>query len=203
MIDAKLVAELRSKTGAGFMDCKRALESAGGDFENAMEELRKSGALKAAKKSAERDTAEGIIDSYIHSNGKIGALVELQCETDFVARNSDFQKLAHEIAMQVAATDPEYISTDQISADVLESKKQEFAADPSLAGKPADVQEKILDGKLAKWYEESVLMHQPWVKDDSKTIEALVNEAIATLGEKIVIGKFARLDVATSGGRVC
>lgn len=196
MIDAKTVGELRARTGAGIVDCKKALEAAGGDMEKAMEELRKSGAMKAAKKSAERETAEGVIHAYVHSDGKIGAMIELQCETDFVARNDAFQELAHDLAMQIVATDPEWVSPEQVPADRVDAMKSMFAEELANDTKPDDIKQKIIDGKLAKWFEESTLMKQPWVKDDGKTIESLIQERIATIGEKIVVARFVRYQLS-------
>lgn len=192
MIDAKTVASLRAMTGAGIVECKKALEEAGGDMKKAVEVLRKSGAAKAAKKSSERQTAEGVVHAYIHSNEKVGALVELQCETDFVARTQDFKTLAHDLAMQVVATDPVWVSPETIPAGEVEKARAVFLAEPDLAKKPEDIRAKIVEGKLAKWHAEVTLTKQLWVKDDSKTIEQLVNEKIATIGEKIVIARFCR-----------
>ncbi|MBE7525383.1 elongation factor Ts [Patescibacteria group bacterium] len=203
MIDAKTVADLRARTGAGIVDCKKALEAAGGDMEKAVEELRKSGAMKAAKKSAERETAEGLIHAYIHSDGKIGAMIELQCETDFVARNADFRQLAHDLAMQIVATDPEWISPDDIPAERVEAMKSQYQSEIAEESRPEDIKRKIVEGKLAKWYEEATLMKQPWVKDDSKTIESLIQERIATIGEKIVIARFVRYRLSAEGKKVC
>ncbi|OGL74418.1 elongation factor Ts [Candidatus Uhrbacteria bacterium RIFCSPHIGHO2_12_FULL_60_25] len=192
MIDAKIVADLRAMTGAGIVECKKALEEAGGDMKKAVDVLRKSGAAKAAKKSSERQTAEGVVHAYVHSNEKVGALVELQCETDFVARTQDFKDLAHDIAMQIAATDPVWVSPETIPAGEVEKARASFMAEPDLAKKPEDIRAKIVEGKLGKWYAEVTLTKQLWVKDDSKTIEQLVNEKIATIGEKIVIARFCR-----------
>ena len=196
MIEAKMVAELRAQTGAGMVECQKALEEAGGDLEKAKEVLRKSGAVKAAKKSAERNTAEGMVHAYIHSNGKIGALVELQCETDFVARTQDFKDLAHEVAMQVAATDPSYVSPDTIPQDMVRSVRAGFIAELAADAKPEDIKAKIVDGRMSKWFAEVTLLKQPWVKDDSKTMEQLVQEKIATIGEKIVVARFIRFQLS-------
>lgn len=198
MIDSKTVAALRATTGAGIVECKKALEEAGGDLQKAVEVLRKSGALKAAKKSAGRQTAEGVIHAYVHSNGKIGAMVELRCETDFVARTDDFKNLAHEIAMQVAATDPVWVSPDTMPAGEVEKIRAEFMAEPASDKKPDEIKSKIAEGKLAKWFAEVTLTRQPWVKDETKTIEQLVNEKIATIGEKIVIARFCRFQLSTA-----
>jgi elongation factor Ts len=196
MIEAKTVAELRSMTGAGMVECKKALEAANGDLQGAVEVLKKSGALKAAKKSAERSTAEGIVHAYIHSNNKIGALIEIQCETDFVARTDDFQTLAHDIAMQVVATDPAFVSPETIPAGEVEKVRAEFMAEIANDKKPDDIKAKIIDGRMNKWFAEVTLMKQLWVKDDTKTIEQLVNEKIATIGEKIVVARFCRFQLS-------
>lgn len=192
MIEAKLVAELRSMTGAGMVECKKALTEANGDLKQAIEVLKKSGALKAAKKNSERQTAEGIVHAYVHSNEKMGALVEVQCETDFVARTDDFKTLAHEVAMQVVATDPIWVSPETIPSGEVEKVRASFMAELADDKKPEDIKAKIIEGKLNKWFAEVTLVKQPWVKDDSKTIEQLVNEKIATIGEKIVIARFTR-----------
>jgi|WetSurMetagenome_2_1015567.scaffolds.fasta_scaffold434211_1 elongation factor Ts len=196
MIEAKTVAELRNKTGAGMVDCKKALEEAGGDIEKAVEVLKKSGALKAAKKSAERSTAEGVIHAYIHSNGSIGAMIELQCESDFVALTDDFKTLAHDIAMQVAATDPAFVSPETIPSGEVEKVRAEFMAELANDKKPDDIKAKIIEGRMNKWFAEVTLMKQLWVKDDTKTMEQLVNEKIATIGEKIVVARFCRFQLS-------
>ncbi len=198
MIDSKLVAELRAMTGAGIVECKKALEETGGDLTQAVEALRKAGALKAAKKSAERQTAEGLVHAYVHSNEKVGALIELQCETDFVARTEDFKTLAHDIAMQVAATDPVWVSSETIPAGEIEKVRAEFMAELANENKPEDVKAKIIEGRMNKWFSEVTLTKQPWVKDEAKTIEQLVNEKIATMGEKIVIARFCRFQLCAT-----
>lgn len=191
MIDSKLVMELRSRTGAGVVDCKAALEEAAGDMEKAIDVLKKKGAVKAAKKSAERTASEGMIASYVHHNGKLAALLELACETDFVARNEEFRALANDLALQVAAMDPQYVSPETIPAEDVEKKKQEFAAE--VAGKPADVQAKIVEGKLNKWYSDSCLTKQSFIKNEDQIVEQLINEKIAKIGEKIVPMRFVRM----------
>ncbi len=195
MINAQTVAELRAMTGAGMVECKKALEEAGGDLTKAAEILRKNGAAKAAKKS-DRHTAEGIVHAYIHSNEKVGALVEIQCETDFVARTQDFKDLAHEIAMQVAATDPAYVSPESVPPADLAKLRADFSAEIADDKKPEDIKAKIVEGKIAKWLADATLLKQPWVKDDSKTIEQLVNEKIATIGEKIVVARIVRFHLS-------
>lgn len=189
MIDNKLIMQLRQQTGAGVLEAKKALEETNGDLEKAIEYLRKSGALKAAKKS-ERSTGEGLVHAYIHGNGKVGVLVEVLCETDFVARNPEFQELAHDLAMQVAATNPLYLKPEDIPDEVVEKEKEMYGGE--VEGKPADIQEKILDGKIEKWYSEVCLIKQAFIKDEDITIEDLVKAKIAKLGENIQIKRFVR-----------
>ncbi|MFO7728752.1 MAG: translation elongation factor Ts [Desulfonatronovibrio sp.] len=192
MIDAKMVKSLRDKTGAGMMDCKKALEAASGDEEKATVWLREKGLAKAQKRSG-RATSEGWIGSYIHSNGKIGVLVELKCETDFVAKSDKFKELAKDLAMQVAATSPVCVSPEQLPQDLLEKEKQIFLHQAKEEGKPENIAEKIVEGRIKKYYKEVCLQEQPFIKDDSKTINDLINEAVAVLGENIQIGRFTRL----------
>lgn len=189
MIDSKLVMQLREQTGAGVLDAKRALEETGGDIAKAIEFLRKSGALKAAKKS-DRATNEGMVHAYIHGGGRVGVLVELLCETDFVARNPEFAELAHEIAMQVAATNPLYVKPEDIADEVVEKEKSMYAQET--VGKPANIAEKILTGKLEKWYAETCLMRQAFIKDENLTIEDVIKAKIAKLGENIQVRRFVR-----------
>jgi elongation factor Ts len=193
-ITTQMIKELRAKTGAGIVDCKKALQEAGGDMEKAVEILRKKGAAKAAKK-AERATAEGAVFSYIHGGGKVGVLVELNCETDFVARNETFKELGHEIAMQIAAMAPEYVSKEEVPEEVV-AKEREVLREQALAeGKPEHIVEKIVEGRLAKFYSEKCLLEQPWIKDDSKTIKELITDYITKLGENIKVRRFARFEV--------
>lgn len=191
-IDAKTVGELRERTGAGMMVAKKALEEAGGDMDKAIEILKEKGAAKAAKRAG-RSTGEGIIYSYIHGTGKLGVMLELQCETDFVARNEQFSELAHKLAMHIAAADPQYLDTESVSAEDVEKAKAGFAAEAE--GKPEDVVAKIVDGKMDKWYGETVLLKQPFVMDEDKTIETVLTEAIATIGENIRMSRFARFNI--------
>jgi len=193
-ITTQMIKELREKTGAGIVDCKKALQEAGGDIEKAVEILRKKGAAKAAKK-AERATAEGIVVSYIHAGGKVGALVELNCETDFVARTEDFKQLGHEIAMQVAAMAPEYVSREEVPAEVVEKEKEVLKQQALAEGKPEHIVEKIVEGRLAKFFSEKCLLEQPWIKDDSKTIQDLLTDYITKLGENIKVKRFCRFEV--------
>lgn len=192
MIDAKMVKSLRDKTGAGMMDCKKALEAASGDEEKATVWLREKGLAKAQKRSG-RATSEGWIGSYIHSNGKIGVLVELKCETDFVAKSDKFKELAKDLAMQIAATSPVCVSPEQLPQDLLEKEKQIFLHQAKEEGKPENIAEKIVEGRIKKYYKEVCLQEQPFIKDDSKTVNDLINEAVAVLGENIQIGRFTRL----------
>lgn len=193
-IDAKLVSQLRAMTGAGIMDAKKALEESGGALEAAAEILRKNGGAKAAKK-AERATKEGRVYAYIHSTGKVGALVEVLCETDFVARNEAFQALCHDIAMHVTALDPTYVRREDVPAEIVEKEKEIYRAEMEGQNKPAEVIEKIITGKLDKFYEGACLMEQAFIKDDSKTIRDLLNENIATIGENMQIARFVRFQI--------
>jgi elongation factor Ts len=189
-ITADAVKELRERTGAGMMDCKRALEEAGGDVERAVSLLRERGIAAAAKKS-DREAREGLIGSYIHTGGRVGVLIEVNCETDFVARNEQFQKLVRDLAIQVAGLNPQWVDVDGIPAEALAAKRAELAADPSVASKPADIQDKILDGQLKKWFKDVVLLEQPF-RDEERTVRELVTEAIATIGENIQVRRFTR-----------
>jgi elongation factor Ts len=189
-ITAAAVKQLRELTGAGFMDCKRALEEAGGDVDKAVAALREKG-LAAAQKKSGREAREGLVSSYIHPGGRLGVLIEVNCETDFVARTDEFQKLVKDLAMQVAGLAPTYVDADEIPADVLEAKKAELLADPATAGKPAEVREKILQGQLAKWYKDVCLLDQPF-RDEELAVRDLVTEKIATIGENIRVRRFTR-----------
>jgi len=195
-IDAKTVAKLRDMTGAGMMAAKKALEESNGDLDKAIEALKKSGAAKAAKRSG-RSTGEGLVYPYVHGTGKLGVMIELQCETDFVARNEDFKELAHSIAMHIAAMDPTYLDVAGVPKEELEKAKEDFKEEA--AGKPDDVIDKIVEGKINKWLGESVLMKQEFVMDDSKTIEDVITEAIARIGENIKLSKFARFNIEGTG----
>lgn len=186
------IKKLRETTGAGIIDVKAALEESGGDAERAVTILRKKGKELAAKKAG-RAAKEGFVGMYVHATGKIGAMVGLACETDFVARTEDFQQLAKELAMHVAAMNPEYLSPDDVPDDVREKEKDIYREQLAGEGKPAAMIEKILEGKLAKFYEQHCLTKQPFVKDDSKTVEELVTEAVTALGENIRIASFSYL----------
>jgi elongation factor Ts len=189
-ISAEAVKRLRELTGAGFMDCKRALTEAGGDVDKAVAVLRERGLAAAAKKSG-REAREGLISSYIHTGGRVGVLIEVNSETDFVARNDRFQDLVRALAVQVAGLSPRWVDVDQIPADELDAKRAELARDPAIASKPAEIQEKILDGQLKKWFKEVVLLEQPY-RDEERSVRELVNEAIATIGENIQVRRFVR-----------
>lgn len=193
MITAEMVKELREKTGAGMMDCKKALEDAGGDMDKAIELLRERGLAKAAKK-ASRVAAEGIVESYIHGNGRIGVLVEINCETDFVARNEEFRQFAKDIAMQIAAANPKYVSREEVPLDVIEKEKAILRQQALNEGKPENVVDRIVEGRLEKFFEEVCLLEQPWIKNPDMKIKDLLTEKIAKIGENIVIRRFARFE---------
>jgi elongation factor Ts len=189
-ISAGMVKELRERTGAGMMECKKALEESSGDMERAIDILRARGAAKAAKR-AERESKEGAIGSYVHG-GKIGVLVEVNCETDFVARNADFQQLVRDIAMHVAASNPLALNAEEIPADVVEREKQVYLETVKNEGKPEKMWDKIVEGKLSKFYKENTLLDQPFVKDPDKTVGQYVTEVAAKTGENVVIRRFVR-----------
>jgi elongation factor Ts len=193
-IDAKQVKELREKSGAPMGDCLKALQEANGEMEAAFVVLRKRGMASAAKK-ASRTTNEGAVGTYIHAGGKIGVLVELNCESDFVARTDDFQELLRDIAMHIAATDPRFVSREDVTAADLEREKDIYRAQAAATGKPANIIEKMLEGKLGKFYEEFCLLDQPFIKDQSQTIAQIVATKVAKLGENISVRRFARFKV--------
>jgi len=193
-IPADLVKRLRDETGAGMMDCKRALVEAGGDLEKAREILRKAGKAGRDKRQG-RSAREGVIDSYIHLEGRIGVLVEVNCETDFVARTDDFKTLARELAMQVAALRPRWISRDEVPQDVIEGERKIYEDQARSAGKPENVLTKIVDGKLEAFYRESVLLDQTYIRDDKRTVGDMVDEVSAKVGEKVAVRRFARFQV--------
>ena len=186
-----LIKELRELTGAGILDIKAALDEAGGDKEKAVEILRKKGALKMGKK-ADRAAKEGIVEAYIHPGGRVGVLLELNCETDFVARTEDFKNLARELALHIAASNPLYISPAEVPGDVVEKEKEIYKAEAASAGKPANVVEKMLEGKIAKYYEETCLLEQPFVKNPDIKIKQLISDAVAKMGENVQVKRFSR-----------
>ena len=194
VVDAKLVKTLREMTGAGVLECKKALEETNGNLEEAVELLRKRGIAKAAKKAG-RETKEGIIHAYIHAGGRVGVLLELNCETDFVAKNELFKELANELALQIAAMRPQYVSRETVPKEVIE-KEGEIAREAALAeGKPEHIAEKIAEGKVEKFLKEICLLEQPYIKDDKKTVEDLIKEYIAKLGENIQVRRFTRYEI--------
>ncbi len=193
-VTAEQVQELRRKTGAGIMDCKRALEESGGDVEKAMTLLRKQGQARADARMS-RETAEGIIASYVHAGGRIGVLVEVNCETDFVARTDEFQELAHNLAMHIAAESPRYVRREEVPEDVVEREKEVYRALAEKEGKPEKVIDRIVEGRLNKFYSEVCLLEQTYVRDDERTVNELVRDAIAKLGENIVVSRFVRFQV--------
>lgn len=193
-IDAKTVKQLRDKTGAGMMDCKNALTEANGDLDGAVDYLRKSGAAKAEKKGT-RETKEGLVYSYIHAGGRLGVMIEVNCETDFVAKTDGFIELAHNLAMQIAATNPISLDKDSISADLIAKEKEIYTDQAKSSGKPDIIIEKMVDGKLSKFFQENCLMEQTYIKDSDKKVLDLMTETIATLGENITISQFNRFAV--------
>ncbi|HHY81084.1 MAG TPA: translation elongation factor Ts [Clostridiales bacterium] len=194
MISANMVKELREMTGAGMMDCKRALQEAEGNIEKAVEILREKG-LSAAAKKAGRIAAEGIVDSYIHMGGKIGVLVEVNCETDFVAKTAEFRSFVRDIAMHIAASNPQYISKDEVPESVIAKEKEILRAQALNEGKPEKIVERMVEGRIEKFFKEVCLLEQPFVKDTDKSVQDIVNEKIATIGEKISIRRFVRYEM--------
>ncbi|MDQ3553366.1 MAG: translation elongation factor Ts [Chloroflexota bacterium] len=189
-IKPEQVKELRERTGAGFMDCKRALEETAGDLDAAVELLRERGQAAAAKKAG-RDAREGVVSSYIHAGGRLGVLIEVNCETDFVARTDDFQKLVRDLAMQVAGLAPEYPTVESIPPAVLDAKRAELLADEALAAKPAEIKQKIVEGQLRKWQQQVVLYEQPF-RDTDQTVGQLITDSVARIGENIRVRRFLR-----------
>ena len=192
-ISAELVKELRERTGAGFMDCKKALLETDGDLDKAVALLRERGVAQAAKKAG-REAREGLIGSYIHTGGRFGALIEVNCETDFVARNEQFQQLVKDLAIQVVALKPLYPTIESIPAEVLDARKAELLADEAVQKKPENIRAQIVDGQLKKWYQQVVLTEQPY-RDSDQTIGELITAAIATIGENIKVRRFVRFEV--------
>ena len=189
-ITAEMVRDLRERTGAGMMDCKRALTEADGDVEKATLILRERGMAAAGKKSS-REAREGLIGSYIHTGGRVGVLIEVNCETDFVARTEEFQKLVRDLAIQVAGLAPRYVDVDQIPPADLEARRAELALEPATAAKPAEIREKIIDGQLKKWFKDVCLLEQPF-RDEDRPVRDLITERIATIGENIRVRRFTR-----------
>jgi len=195
MINAQDVKKLRDFTGAGMVDCKKALEESSGDFDAAIKVLRKRGS-KIADKKVGRGTAEGYVGSYIHSNGKLGVLIEVNCETDFVARGDEFRSLVHDLAMHIAAASPKYVSTAEVDPESVKEKREEFAEATKNEKKPKEVIERIIEGKMQKYLEEVCLLSQPFVKDPEKKVGELVTEKIAKFGENIQVKRFAKFEIS-------
>ncbi|MGI6778288.1 MAG: translation elongation factor Ts [Acetivibrionales bacterium] len=193
MINASMVKELRERTGAGMMDCKKALTEANGNMDKAIELLREKGLAAAAKKSG-RIAAEGMVDAYIHGDGRIGVLVEVNIETDFAAKNEDFRAFVKDIAMQIAASKPEYVSREEVPAEVVEKEKEILKAQALNEGKPEKVVDKMVEGRIEKFYKEICLLDQPFIKDPDKTVQQLLTEKISTIGENIKIRRFVRYE---------
>ena len=193
-VSAKLVGELRTRTGAGMMDCKRALEETGGDLEKAVELLRKKNIAKADKRSG-RQAAEGVIETYVHFNGKIGVLVELNCETDFVARTDDFRQLAKDLSLHIASAAPMAVRIEDLPSEVIDSERRIYEAQVAEEKKPDAVRVKIVEGRIRKFYEERVLLEQKFVKDDSVTVGDLVKQLAARTGENVQVRRFARFEL--------
>ena len=200
-ISAAMVKELREKTGAPMMDCRNALTEAKGNMEEAVVVLRKRGMASAAKK-ASRTASEGAVGTYIHAGGKIGVLIEINCESDFVARTEDFQELLKDVAMHIAATDPRYIRKEDVTAADMEREKEIYRAQAAQTGKPAPVVEKIVEGKMSKFYEEVCLLEQPFIKEQSITIGQLIAQKVGKLGENLMVRRFARFKVGDANWTV-
>lgn len=193
-VSTDLIKQLRAMTGAGMMDVKKTLEETAGDLAKAAALLRERGIAKASKK-ADRAAKEGLVGSYVHHNGRIAVLVEVNCETDFVARNESFQELARNLAIHIAMANPQYVRREEVPADLVEAERAVLRAQAREEGKPEQIIEKMVEGRLAKFYAETCLLEQPYVKDDKKTIDQLVKESIATIGENIQVGRFSRIAV--------
>lgn len=193
-ISAEQIKKLREMTGAGILDTKRTLEEFNGDFEKALAVLKEKG-MKVAEKKAERVAKQGLVETYVHAGGKIGVMVEVNCETDFVAATNDFKELAHNIALQIAATKPEFVSPNDISAEVIEEKKKAFHDAAVADGKPANIIDKIVTGKLEAFYKEACLLRQVFIRDDKQTVQDLIQATIAKVGENIVVKRFTRYEL--------
>ena len=193
-VTATLIKDLRERTGAGMADCKKALTEVAGDMDKAIDYLRTKGLAKAAKKAG-REATEGAVVSYIHGGGRIGVLVEVNCETDFVARNEDFQAFTREVALQIAAMNPQFVRREEVSQDVIDRERQVLVAKAKETGKPEPVVQKMVDGQISKWLKEICLLDQAWVKDGEKTIDQVQQELIAKLGENIKVRRFVRFEL--------
>ena len=198
-VPAQLVKELRDRTGAGFTACREALIATGGNIEQAIQHLRKKGQAAAAKK-AQRATSEGLVSCYIHAGGKIGVLVEVNCESDFVARTDDFQRLCHDVAMHIAALDPRFLRREEVTQETLDREREIFREQAKATGKPENVIEKIVSGKMEKYYEENCLYEQHFIKDEGVTVKELIDLTIAKVGENIAVRRFSRFKVGETDG---
>lgn len=199
MITAEMVKELRTLTGAGMMDCKKALLETGGDKEKAINFLREKGLAKAARRAG-RIAAQGVVDSYIHLGGKVGVMVEVNCETDFVARNEEFRAFARDICLQVAATNPAYLSREDVPEEVIENEKEILRRQAANEGKPEKIIDKIVSGRIEKFFQENCLLEQPFIKDQDKAVKDLLAEKIAKIGENIIIRRFVRFEMGEGLG---
>ncbi|MDD3170228.1 MAG: translation elongation factor Ts [Candidatus Paceibacterota bacterium] len=193
MVEVELIKKLREETGISLADCRKALEESKGDIEKAKEILRKRGEAVAQKKG-ERSVGSGIVDTYVHSNKRLGVMLELACETDFVARSDDFQNLAHEICLQIASMKPLFVKEEDIPEEILNKEKEIYEEQAKALKKPKEIMEGIVRGKLEKYKKENCLVNQPWIKDDSRTIQNLINEYIAKIGENILVKRFVRYE---------
>ena len=198
-VSAQQVKELRDRTGAGFTACREALVEGGGDVERAINILRKKGQAAAAKK-AQRATSEGLVSSYIHAGGKIGVLIEMNCESDFVARTDEFQRLCHDVAMHIAALDPRFLRRDEVTQETLDREREIYKEQAKATGKPEAVIEKIVSGKMEKFYEENCLYEQHFIKDEGMTVKELIDHTIAKIGENIAVRRFMRFKVGEADG---
>ncbi|HNT25140.1 MAG TPA: translation elongation factor Ts [Anaerolineales bacterium] len=196
-ITIEQIKELREATGVGILDCRKALEQSNGDYQKAVDYLREKGLAKAAKR-ADREASEGVVELYSHGNGRVGVMVEVNCETDFVGRSEGFRKFAHEVALQIAAASPRYVRKEDVTEDVLERERQIARARALEEGKPASVVDRIVEGRIEKFYDEACLLRQPYIRDEQVTIEKLLHEQIAALGENIVIRRFVRWELGES-----
>ena len=196
-ITIEQIKELREATGVGILDCRKALEQSNGDYQKAVDYLREKGLAKAAKR-ADREASEGVVELYSHGNGRVGVMVEVNCETDFVGRSEGFRKFAHEVALQIAAASPRYVRKEDVTEDVLERERQIARARALEEGKPASMVDRIVEGRIEKFYDEACLLRQPYIRDEQVTIEKLLHEQIAALGENIVIRRFVRWELGES-----
>jgi len=198
-VSAEQIKELRQATGAGILECRNALETTAGDLEKATELLREKGLATAAKR-ADRETSEGVLDLYSHGDGRVGVMVEVNCETDFVGRTAEFRSFTHEVALQVAANSPRWLDVADVPAEILEEERQESRRQAVADGKPEAVIDRIVEGRLEKFYQENCLLHQPYIRDDAKTVGDLLHEMIAATGERVTIRRFVRWTVGQEAG---